>query len=414
MTTIQGLKLEEHTLTVPLTKDDDGRTIDVFARVVTGEGGEKLPYLVYLQGGPGYEAPRVSAAPASPSWLPAALKRFRVVMLDQRGTGRSTPVSEETLEMGSAAEVAEYMSHLRADGIVRDAEAFREHLGASGKEWNILGQSFGGFTLLHYLSFYPGSVRRAYFTGGIPPVGGTVDEFYSMTFDKMRWLSENYYRAFPEDREKMREALKAADAGEIVLPSGEVVSVSRLRSLGMLLGGNDGWVSLHALLEWDPRSIQFRYDLQALLDFSGRNPIYYVLHESCGADGGTTNWSAERVMPDDFREDLTLLTGEHVDSAWADTVPDLKPWKDVAHELAKIDWPRLFDEDGLRSSDAQGAAAIYYRDAYVPFEFSMDTIELIPGVRQVITNSQEHNGLRALAGDLLDHMFDVSEGLRYR
>ncbi|WP_252893416.1 hypothetical protein [Mobiluncus curtisii] len=48
-------------------------------------------------------------------------------MLDQRGTGRSTPVSAD-LDFGPLAGLtpsaqAEYLTHLRADEIVRDAEA---------------------------------------------------------------------------------------------------------------------------------------------------------------------------------------------------------------------------------------------------------------------------------------------------
>jgi pimeloyl-ACP methyl ester carboxylesterase len=47
------------------------------------------PWLLYLQGGPGFEAPRPTEAS---SWLKAALHHgFRVVLLDQRGTGRSSP-----------------------------------------------------------------------------------------------------------------------------------------------------------------------------------------------------------------------------------------------------------------------------------------------------------------------------------
>ena len=97
---MMDLTLEEHTLTVPLVWSDpaDTRTIDVFASVVTREGGEDLPYLVFLQGGPGSEAPRAMHAPASPAWLDQALAHYRVVMLDQRGTGRSTPVGDGILE----------------------------------------------------------------------------------------------------------------------------------------------------------------------------------------------------------------------------------------------------------------------------------------------------------------------------
>lgn len=141
----------------------------------------------------------------------------------------------------------------------------------------------------------------------------------------MRWLSENYYAHFPHDRERMQALLENAAAGNIVLPDGEVVSPSRIRSLGMELGRNEGWQVLHHLLEWDPQSEQMRYDLAGLLPFSGRNPLYFLLHEACGANGVITDWSADRVMPTDFRDDLTLLTGEHIRQEWCETVPAWQP-----------------------------------------------------------------------------------------
>ncbi|WP_216402783.1 alpha/beta fold hydrolase [Arcanobacterium phocae] len=415
-TYLQGLRLDDHTLTVPLVYDDesDSRSLSIFAQVITPEGGENLPYLVYLQGGPGFEAPRVAHNPASPGWLTAALKRYRVVMLDQRGTGRSTPVTPDLLEMGNTQTVADYLSHFRADAIVEDAEALRAHLGARPEQWNLLGQSFGGFTAVCYLSRHPESVHHAFFTGGLPPVTGHVDDFYSATFNKMRWLSENYYAHFPQDRERMRTLLQRAEAGDVVLPDGEIVTPSRIRSLGMDLGRNEGWQALHHLLEWDPTSLQLSYDLATNLPFSGRNPIYFLLHEACGANGATTNWSADRVMPSDFREDPTLLTGEHLHEAWCDTVPAWQPWADVTRALASRQWPKLFDPQILRDSNAQGAATIYVRDAFVPFELSMATVDLMPGIKQVITNGHEHNGLRAMGGDILDHMFDLADGRRYR
>lgn len=416
MVTLQGLGLTEHTLTVPLTTSPaDPRTIDVFARVITREGGSALPYLVFLQGGPGSEAPRVAGNPATPVWLPEALKRYRVVMIDQRGTGRSTPVTEDLLATGSAEEVAEYLTHLRADAIVRDCEAFRTYLGATPEQWNLLGQSFGGFTATSYLSANASSLNAVFFTGGLPPVTGHVDDFYSATFDKMRWLSENYYREFPEDRDKFARLLSLAAEGKIVLPtSGEIVSPSRLRSIGIVLGANEGWMTIHNLLEWDPSTATFRHDLEALLPFGARNPLYFLLHEACGANGGVTGWSADRVMPQDFREDLTLFTGEHVSEQWLDTVPHWRQWAEVARILATHEWPTLFDVDALQQATNPGAAAIYVRDAYVPFEFSMETAEYLRNVREVITNGTEHNGLRAWGGDLLGHLFDVAASLRYR
>ena len=83
-----------------------------------------------------------------------------MLLLDQRGTGRSTPVD--------GTESADYLQHFRADSIVRDAELLREALGV--ERWSILGQSFGGFCVFAYLSLAPDGLREAFVTGGMPPI----------------------------------------------------------------------------------------------------------------------------------------------------------------------------------------------------------------------------------------------------
>ena len=404
---MQDVTIDHHTITVPLVwgDPDDGRTIDVHASVVTRDDGGDLPFLVFLQGGPGSEAPRVMRSPSSPSWLDAALKHYRVVMLDQRGTGRSTPVRDEDLELGTDA-LVERLTHLRADSIVRDAEAMREHLGA--RTWNTLGQSFGGFTTLAYLSTDADSLDRVHFTGGLSGIGLPAEDVYGLTFDKLRSASNSHYRRFPEHRDAVRRLLDLADAGRIVLPDGEVVSASRIRSLGMLLGSDDGWQTLTSLLEQDPATNAFRHDLSAAMPFRGRNPLYYVLHESSYADGVVTNWAAERAEPDDFREDPTLLTGEHVRREWAETVPAFQPWREVAESLAHVEWPKLYDADAIAASGIRGAAAVYYNDLFVPVEHSMATAELMPEVRVRVTSQYEHSGLRT--GDVLSELIELAEG----
>src|SRR5580692_4543869 len=88
---VPGLVLTEHTIEVPLDHaDPTGEHIEVFAREVAHPDGLDRPYLLFLQGGPGFEAPRPTGVPFSPGWLERALAEFRVIMLDQRGTGRST------------------------------------------------------------------------------------------------------------------------------------------------------------------------------------------------------------------------------------------------------------------------------------------------------------------------------------
>ncbi|MBS1697032.1 MAG: alpha/beta fold hydrolase [Actinobacteria bacterium] len=408
---MMDLTLEEHTLTVPLVWSDptDTRTIDVFASVVSREGGEDLPFLVFLQGGPGSEAPRALHAPATPSWLDQALTEYRVVMIDQRGTGRSTPVSDAILARGTD-EVAEHLTHLRADAIVRDCEAMREHLGA--EQWNVLGQSFGGFTTLAYLSTDASSIDDAYLTGGLSTVTRTPDEVYALCYDKMRDASERYYRRFPEHRDRMRRLVDLAAAGAIVLPSGEVVSPSRLRSAGSGLGMNDGWQTLWQLLELDPGTNAFRYDLAAAMPFGGRNPLYFVFHESSYANGHVTDWSAERMEPADFAEDVTLFTGEHIRRDWTETVPAFQPWRDVTLALARHEWPTIYDPVALAASGAHGAAAVYVNDPYVPLEYSMETAALLPDVRLWVTSEHEHNGLRA--GRVLEHLIGLAKDRRLR
>ncbi|MDN6400672.1 MAG: alpha/beta hydrolase, partial [Brachybacterium sp.] len=282
--TLPGLQLSDITLPVPLDHAlPTGAQIELFARVITADGGEHRPYLVFLQGGPGSEAPRPLEA-SSPGWLARALREHRVVMLDQRGTGRSTPVGPATalpegaipgaatLREAPPSQQAPHLTRFRADAIVRDAELLREHLGAP--TWSLLGQSFGGFTALRYLSAAAGSVDMALFTGGLPTVGSGMDEVYQATWQGMIGRSERYWARFPGDRDRFRRLADAADSGRLRLPDGQRVGVERLRRLGHLLGASQGAERLHFLLDLDPAAPAFAHDLAAALPFSGRNPLY--------------------------------------------------------------------------------------------------------------------------------------------
>ena len=106
------------------------KSITVFAREISStehEDPAALPWLLFLQGGPGGKSPR----PASlTGWMAEAAKTFRILLLDQRGTGLSTPANRQSLPLrGDAAAQASYLTHFRADSIVRDAEAIRDALG---------------------------------------------------------------------------------------------------------------------------------------------------------------------------------------------------------------------------------------------------------------------------------------------
>lgn len=409
---LQGLTLTSLTLDAPLDSGNPtAGTIEVFARVVSAEDGGGKPYLVFLQGGPGHEAGRPT--PTNPPWLARALQDYQVVLLDQRGTGRSTPISTPTtppLAGLDAAGQAAYLTHFRADEIVNDCELIREALGVA--KWTVLGQSFGGFTTLHYLSTHAESLAGAIITGGLSAVRRPVDDIYAATWQIMSDKSETYYRRFPGDRDRVRELTDLCAQGAVTLPNGDVVSAARFRTIGSNLGVQDGPETLHYLLELDHRSSGFAHDLAHALPFVGRNPLYAVLHESSYADGVATRWSAERTMPDRVRDDVTLLGGEHLHRSVFTDDSELQPFAEVADLLADHEWNQLYFPERLAQADVPVAASVYYADAFVPREFSMETAALLPDCRPWVTSEYEHNGLRADTA-VLDHLIGLLKGRRW-
>jgi pimeloyl-ACP methyl ester carboxylesterase len=400
--TEDGLLLTEHEFELPLDHDDPGgERIGVFAREVALPDAGELPVLVYFQGGPGAESPR-PATRSAVSWLPFALRFFRVLLLDQRGTGRSSPVPDPA---GSIDAAADRLACFRADSIVRDAEAIREELGID--RWSALGQSFGGFCVLRYLSSAPEGLAEAFITGGVPALGDRIDDAYRLTYERTRERNERYYARFPEDRERVRRIHEQIAEGSVRLPSGDILSVRRFRQLGTVLGASDGAERLHFLIELPAGSRAFAHDLAEVQRFE-RNPLYAVVHEASWADGGTTRWSAERMLPDDFREQTELFTGEHVYPWMFEDYGSLTPFGEVAEPLAARTWPRLYDPERLAENEVPVAAAVYEDDLYVPRELSVETARAVRGLRLWTTAEYQHNGLRVAGERILERLIELA------
>ncbi len=401
---LPGLVSIEHTFTVPLRHDQPGgEQLSVFARELADPDGRERPLLVFFQGGPGFEATRPSTGPRAPGWLDRALADFRVLLLDQRGTGRSSPVG--TLPGRSAAEQADYLACFRADSIVGDAEFIRDALGV--ERWSVLGQSFGGFCVFAYLSLAPDGLREALVTGGVPPLGREIDEVYAHTYDRVGDRNRRYLARYPGDEARLTE-LRARLEGKpgLRLPTGEELSWRRFRQLGAMLGMSDGADRLHHIIELDSASAPFGYDIASADSFS-RNPIYAVLHEACYADGGVTDWSAQRMLPDVY-EDSILLTGEHVFPWMFADYPALAPLGEAAELLAAREWPRLYDLAALAGNTVPVAAVIYADDMYVERVFSEETAARVGGMRTWLTSEYDHNGLRADGARILGRLLDLA------
>jgi pimeloyl-ACP methyl ester carboxylesterase len=421
-----GTVLTDHHFEVPLNHaDPEGARTTVFAREVvaienaahkTGD----LPWLCFLNGGPGRAGPRPTGRD---NWLDRALRDYRVLLLDQRGTGRSTPANRLTLaRLGSPEAQAEYLTHFRADSIVADAELIRHRL-AGGAPWSVLGQSFGGFCTVTYLSFAPDGLAEAFITGGLPGLSASADDIYLATYPLVAAKNAAHYRRYPGDVELARKIAAYLGTKEVLLPSGARLTVEAVQALGICLGTATGSQELHYLLDeafdGDEISDDFRYRAESMLTFSA-GPLYALLHEACYAQQAPTCWAAERVRErfGAFNAEIALdgsdpvlFTGEMIYPWMFQTDPVLRPLAEAAEILARYDsWPRLYDQARLGVNDVPVAAALYYDDMYVPEQYSIDTAARIRGLKRWVTSEYEHDGLRISGGAVLDRLIGMVRG----
>ncbi|MER7985262.1 alpha/beta fold hydrolase [Streptomyces noursei] len=417
----------DHVFTVPLDHTaPGGETLQVFAREVAdrSRAGEELPWLLYLQGGPGGKSPRPLRT--SPGWLAHALKTHRVLLLDQRGTGRSTPLTARAAaRFPDPAQLAAHLAHFRADSIVADAELIRRDL-CGDTPWETLGQSYGGFLTLTYLSQAPEGLKACYVAGGLPGLSATADDVYARTYPRVRDRVRDFYARYPEDARRLRRVADLLAARDIRLPDGDRLTVRRLRTLGLLLGMGDGFERLHWLLdealEHDGNGPNdaaltdtFRYQVMGLTSFTD-NPLYAVLQETLYGQGtGPSAWAAARALSafPEFTEDTgpLLLTGEMIYPWMFEDIHGLRPFARAADLLAqRTDWPPLYDHDRLATNTVPLAAVVYHDDMYVDAGLSLDTARTVGASRVWVTNEWEHDGLSASGDQVLARLLALAAG----
>jgi pimeloyl-ACP methyl ester carboxylesterase len=423
---VPGLVLVEHELEVPLDHDrPNGEQITIFAREVSSaaRARDQLPHLVYLQGGPGAVAPRPESRHA-PVWLDRALQDFRVVMLDQRGTGRSTPVNRRTLPLrGDPEAQAAYLRHFRADAIVRDAELLRREL-VGAAPWTVLGQSFGGFCAVTYLSFAPDGLEQVLIAGGLPSLDRPAEDVYRASFPRVRERNRLFVERFPGDQARLDAVADHLERHDVRLPSGDRLTVRRLQVYGITLGMSPGAARVHYLLEeafvtgldGQELSDTFLRGVDEGVDFEA-NPIFSILHEAIYGQGSATRWAAERVRSEhpDFdpaRRPL-LLTGEMVFPWMFEDYRELRPLREAAEILAGVDdWPALYDPAVLARNEVPVAAIVYGNDMYVDRVQSLETAERIRGLQAWVTNEYEHDGLRVDGVRVLGRLLEMTADAR--
>ena len=350
--------------------------------------------------------------------------------MDQRGTGLSTTITAETLiSRGGRQTQADYLKQFRADNIVRDAEAIRKVLTKdypkTDKKWSVLGQSFGGFCSIHYLSFYPESLREVFVTGGMAPMVRQPDVLYAKLLQKAVEMNRVYYAKFPEDIARVHQIVRYVSVNPIKTTDGGLLTPYRIQNLGMLLLSLDGWETLHNLF------------LRAYIDLSTKGEIlrptimaieqqvpfdnailYAIIHEACYLSGSASNWSAERALTANRSFDISqtpidqpiMLTAEiitHKTFAAYESLRKILPAAEIIASYYK--WPELYDESQLAKNTVPVYASIYVDDLAVDFEMAVQRAKSIGNCKTYITNQSWHGGLREHSDEVLGALFALRD-----
>ena len=390
--------------------------IQIYAREIARDDDEIRPYLIFFQGGPGCKGSR--PADWSSPWFGAALEKYRIIMLDQRGTGRSTPLDNVTIPaLGNRA--GAWLRLMRADQIVGDAEALRRALGI--KKWTVMGQSFGGFIITAYLSRFPEAIEKAYITGGLPGLT-KVNRIYERTFAATARRCQEFY-ALPGMERAVRQTCAHVLEHDEYLPNGEKLTPNRIRQVGLELGRSYGLENLRYLFE--APFVQTGGKRHLTQEFLGQvgsrvsfalDPLYALLHETIYGNAvpqsevEPTAWAADRIRekapgfaqnadPLDKSQPY-YLTGEHFGSWAFANDPALQPLAELADELAaETDWPVLYDPQKLAENQVPVHAVVYRDDIFVPRALSLNTGRVM-GANIREKPDWHHDGLRA-SGDLI-------------
>ncbi|HEV3275172.1 MAG TPA: alpha/beta fold hydrolase [Candidatus Dormibacteraeota bacterium] len=425
---VDRMVVTNHRIDVPLDwSEPSGPNISVFAReVVAVEHADDAnrPAIVWFQGGPGFE----SAFPAQRGgWLEQLLARYRVLLLDQRGTGLSTPLESRSLPFADATTLGDYLRNFRQDSIVRDADRFRATLYGEDTDWYVFGQSFGGFCSLTYLSFLPEHIRGVIITGGFAPVLHETEEICTRLFNHVATLNAKYYALFPEDATRVRRIVDHLETNTEIDGRGQRLSARRFLMLGAVLGHQHGAAELHAVIERADNDLDQLHllggavhtDVAAMMS-PATNPVYTVLHEAAYSNGPATRWAAERARLADRRfaleaQPVPCFTGEAVFPWMLEELAELRPLQDVAHVLAEHEgWPPLYDISRLRTNTVPVVGTVYWDDEYVERAMALETVSLLGTCRPWITNEYEHGAYRVDPKRVADRLFSMLDDLSAR
>ena len=396
---LPDVAVREHEVEVPVSREDASLgNIRVFCRELSAD--DSLPAIAYFQGGPGKSGPRTLM-----EWIPEALKRYRVFLMDERGTGRSHKIDRTTPERITA----DMLAHLRPPDVAADAEAMRQHLGL--EQWDLLGNSFGAACASSYLSYFPSGLRRVHLAGAVPEPEMDVDAFNRLTFQLLAQRQQQLFRAIPWMKDRVEEVADHLDNHDERMPTGERLSATRMKMAGVLLGEDDDFAQLANLFEapFTTRGGEkrLRGDFLAQL---GRiisletMPLWAVIHETVMARPGyAVNWSADRIWREEFY-DLPLLGNHFFRTHFAED-PALTPFYEAVDQVHHRTDLKAQAQD-MSANTVPAAAILYEKDVFIPYELTIQSARKTPNL-QVWTHSEWfHDGIWAHGAEVARGLFE--------
>ena len=230
----------------------DGRRIPVGVAVIPAAGDKALPDpIVVLMGGPGEEA--ISAAAVFAERFASLLQERDLLLVDQRGTGRSGALRcDLSSTEDPAANLRDFLplaavkrceQQLREQAdltqysyahFANDLEHVRRALGYG--PLNLSAGSYGTRAAQVYLRAYPQSVRTAYLGSVVPidlaiplPLANAAQTAFEKTFAACA-ADSACHAAFPNLRDEFRQVLARLESGvRVDVPGGGVASLHRGR-----------------------------------------------------------------------------------------------------------------------------------------------------------------------------------------
>ncbi len=184
-----------------------------------------------------------------------------------------------------------------------DAELIRHQL-TGGAPWSVLGQSFGGFCAVTYLSKAPQGLAEAFITGGLPGLTSHAEDVYRLTYPKVAEKTREHYARYPGDVELAQRIARHLAANDERLPTGAPLTAEAFQALGITLGSSTGSHQLHFLLEdaFDGARLgdDFLYRVLPIADLRQRTAVRHACTRPATGRGRRPGGRLSRVRPAEF------------------------------------------------------------------------------------------------------------------